>query len=163
MNLEISVEGDFWQEKEAESVASECARAVFAEVGFKEDNIEVCFLFTTDDEIRVLNKTYRGADKPTNVLSFPADFLAESDNEEEDEGFPRILGSIAVAFETVKRESEEQKKSFIDHLRHLVVHGMLHLLRYDHAKDEEAELMEALEVKILERLGVGNPYLQEVL
>ncbi|MDR0968542.1 MAG: rRNA maturation RNase YbeY [Holosporaceae bacterium] len=154
MNLAITIEGDSWNEEEVKPVVEKCVQAVFDEVGLNDDNVEVCFLFTTDEEVRSLNKTYRGINKPTNVLSFPADILSE-------DAEYCILGSIALAFETVEREAREQKKSFYDHLKHLLVHGMLHLFRYDHAEESEAEQMEALEAKILKKLNVKDPYLQE--
>ncbi|MDR0632270.1 MAG: rRNA maturation RNase YbeY [Holosporaceae bacterium] len=152
MNLEISVECDSWNEKEIKSIAAECVQAVFSEVGIKNDDIEVCFLFTNDEEMCILNKTYRGINKPTNVLSFPA---CDPFSEEESHC---ILGSIVLAFETIERESREQKKTLQNHLKHLITHGTLHLLRYDHVNEIEAQQMEELEEKILKKLSVKNPY-----
>jgi probable rRNA maturation factor len=149
MNLEISVEYEEWNRMADPSLVQSCVTAVFDEASVTNRDREICFLFTSDDEIRVLNRTYRAVDKPTNVLSFPV-------SSEEIEN--SILGSIALAFETVQKEALEQKKSPEDHLRHLIVHGMLHLLGYDHANDVEASQMEALEVKILQKLGVKDPY-----
>ncbi|MDR2158301.1 MAG: rRNA maturation RNase YbeY [Holosporaceae bacterium] len=154
MNLAISIDCDSWDEEEVRSVVNECAHEVFSEIKINGDNVEICFLFTNNEEIRILNKTYRGVNRPTNVLSFPSDFPAE---EEKDRVC--ILGSIALAFETIEKESREQKKLMLDHLRHLVVHGLLHLLRYDHEKASQAKRMEALEIKILGKLNVQNPYL----
>ena len=101
--------------------------------------------------MRALNARWRGQDKPTNVLSFPAagaEKLAES----------AALGDIAVAFETLAREAEAADVPLADHYRHLIAHGFLHLIGYDHQTDEEAERMEALETRILARLGVADPY-----
>jgi probable rRNA maturation factor len=151
MNLEISVTYDSWNEEEVRPIAMECAKAVFSAVGLSKNNVEICLLFADDEEVRILNKTYRGIDKPTNVLSFPMESPLDSDDY-------YILGSIALAFETIKRESLEQKKSFHDHLKHLVVHSLLHLFRYDHANENEAEQMEMLEVAILKKMNVKNPY-----
>jgi probable rRNA maturation factor len=105
---------------------------------------EVSVVLSNDEFIQELNKDYRGKDKPTNVLSFP--------NE------PPMLGDIILAIETIENEAISQKKQFEDHLSHLIVHGTLHLLGYDHIEDEEAEEMEALEIEILGRLGINNPY-----
>ena len=111
---------------------------------------ELSVVFSNDEQIQVLNKDYRGKDKPTNVLSFPQDGG-------EVPGL-LVLGDIILAYETIAREAEEQEKDFFDHLTHLIVHGVLHLLGYDHENDQEAEEMEALEVEILRILEVKNPY-----
>lgn len=109
-----------------------------------EDGAELSVVFTSDIHVQILNHEYRGKDKPTNVLSFPQDMP--------------MLGDIVLAYETIERESVEQKKSFEDHLTHLLVHGALHLLGYDHEDDKEAEEMEALEIEILAGLDIKNPY-----
>lgn len=109
------------------------------------DSYEVSVVLTDDAHIQILNQQYRNQDKPTNVLSFP-----------QDEG--GLLGDIILAYETIAREAVEQNKVFDDHLKHMLVHGCLHLLGFDHETDDEAEEMEALEVLILDGLGVKNPY-----
>jgi probable rRNA maturation factor len=114
-------------------------------------------LLTSDAEVRILNAKWRGQDKPTNVLSFPADPNAPVN------GGCEPLGDIALACETVLREAEAQCTTPAHHLQHLVVHGLLHLLGYDHLNEEEAAEMEALEVDILARLGVADPYSDFVL
>ena len=103
-----------------------------------------------DRAIRTLNKTYRGKDKPTNVLSFPSG--------EASEGRRRRLGDVAIALGTVKREAKAQGKTVGDHVTHLMVHAMLHLLGYDHEAEPDAEEMEALERKALAALGIADPY-----
>jgi probable rRNA maturation factor len=113
--------------------------------------MELSLLLTDDAGIRELNRTWRGFDKPTNVLSFPGSGSPSPDG-------VRHLGDIAVAFDTVAREAETEGKSLGDHLTHLIVHGTLHLFGYDHEKDEEAEGMEALETKALAQLGIADPY-----
>lgn len=175
MNLEITCESDSWDENIVREIASECVEAVFRKLGFNTDeDVEICFLFANDSEIHLLNKTYRGVDRPTNVLSFPVFepddiplghhkhsehcHCCEHDHSEDEKGEPCILGSIAIAYETTAREAEEQGKTFGEHLRHLIVHSLLHLLGYDHVEEIEAEKMENLEVKILEKIGVGDPY-----
>jgi probable rRNA maturation factor len=116
--------------------------------------IELSIILTDDAEQRRLNRDWRGVDRSTNVLAFPAwepGAPAPSDA-------PVLLGDVVLAFETVAREAEEQGKSLADHLSHLVVHGVLHLLGYDHGTDSEAAAMETLETSILARLGVADPY-----
>jgi probable rRNA maturation factor len=104
-----------------------------------------------DDEVRALNAQWRAKDSATNVLSFPAaapDQISRA----------RLLGDILLAFETVEREAQAEDKTFADHYRHLVVHGFLHLLGYDHVATPDAEAMEALETRTLARLGIADPY-----
>ena len=114
--------------------------------------VEVSVLLSDDAGVRELNLTWRGLDKATNVLSFP------SGGTPGPEGV-RQLGDIALAFETVAREAADEGKSLAAHVAHLIVHGTLHLLGYDHETGEEdADAMEALEIEALARLGVLNPY-----
>lgn len=115
---------------------------------------EVSVALTDDAELQALNKAWRGKDRPTNVLSFPA----EMPDLPPDALETTPLGDIALAAETVQREAREQHKSFDDHLTHLAVHGLLHLLGYDHETTAGATEMEALEVEILARMGVADPY-----
>lgn len=120
------------------------------------DFIELNIRLTSDDVMQQLNKDFRNLDKPTNVLSFPAyhedgpNFFASNDL------LP--LGDIAFGYETIEREVKEQGKTFKDHFIHLLIHGTLHLLGFDHLTDDEAEEMEALEIRILKGLGIKNPY-----
>ncbi|RDX35339.1 rRNA maturation RNase YbeY [Kangiella sp. HD9-110m-PIT-SAG06] len=111
------------------------------------------------DESQELNHQYRGKDRPTNVLSFPFELpqgLPQDLQPEE-----QILGDLAICADVVAQEAKEQGKDLHDHWAHMVVHGCLHLLGYDHIKDEEAEIMEALEAEILAGLGIDNPYIIE--
>jgi probable rRNA maturation factor len=151
MNLEISVECDSWNVEKVELITKECADVVFSEVGLDGNNLEICFLFTDNEEMRVLNRTYRGIDKPTNVLSFPMETPLS-------EGSYCILGSIALAFEIIAQEAQDQGKSIRNHLQHLIVHGLLHLMGHDHVEESGIERMEALEISILGKLGIKNPY-----
>ncbi len=112
---------------------------------------EVSLVFTDDARIRVLNRQYRGKDQPTNVLSFPAAPLAPGKL-----GPP--LGDIVMALETIAAESGAQRLDFADHVTHLIVHGFLHLIGYDHETDGEAAVMEWLETAILASLGIADPY-----
>lgn len=113
------------------------------------------FRVADDAEVRELNKNFRGKDKPTNVLSFPAD----ADMQEPDA--PYYLGDIVFGLETVQAEAQAQKKTFEDHLKHLAIHGLLHLYGYDHIHDAEADVMETLEINILKALNISNPYNDE--
>lgn len=119
---------------------------------------EICLVLTNDAEISALNKAWRDKDGSTNVLSFPAeddfpDVLQSGENPEEP-----VLGDVVFAFETIAREAGEQDKSFHNHMAHLLVHGVLHLLGYDHQSDEEAGQMESLERRILATLDIADPY-----
>ena len=153
---EVLVVADGWQsEPDAEAVihraiaaAAEIARA---DVG----DAELAIMLTDDAGIRTLNQNWRGIDKPTNVLSFPA--LQPSGPHGPDDA-PRMLGDIAIAFETTRREADEEQKPFDHHLSHLAVHGFLHLIGYDHENDSDAEAMESLETEILAQLGIPDPY-----
>ncbi len=110
-----------------------------------------------DEEVRVLNRQFRGADKPTNVLSFTAEYTAPEPGE------PPYLGDVILARETLAREADAQGKSFLDHATHLVVHGVLHLLGHTHDAEEDAARMESLEVAVLARLGLPDPYAETTL
>jgi probable rRNA maturation factor len=116
-----------------------------------EPEAEVSVLLTDDARIRVLNREHRGFDKPTNVLSFPQD-------DPDAEAYGPLLGDIVVAHETVAREAIDGGLPFSHHLTHMVVHGFLHLVGYDHLHDDEAEEMERLETAILSGLGIPDPY-----
>ncbi|MCK5374200.1 MAG: rRNA maturation RNase YbeY [Alphaproteobacteria bacterium] len=116
---------------------------------------EISIVLADDAFIHDLNKTYRGKDKPTNVLSFP---MTDSEELKNPVAPFCVLGDIIIAFETIKRESEEQEKKPKDHFTHMLVHGCLHLLHYNHQNDKDAEEMETFEIEILKRMGIKNPY-----
>lgn len=113
--------------------------------------------FTTPEEVHSLNKQYRNVDRPTNILSFP--FEAPEDLPEEAlEDECEYLGDLVICMDILQKEAQEQNKSLIEHCAHLIIHGCLHLLGFDHITDEEAQEMEGLEIKILAKLGYANPY-----
>ena len=133
-------------------LAREAVAAAAQESGVKlARGAEMTAHLVDDAAIRAHNKQWRGKDSPTNVLSFPAAPVERL-------GSARLLGDLFVALETVEREAAAEGKAFADHFRHLVAHGFLHLIGYDHETSEEAEAMEALEVRALARLGIANPY-----
>lgn len=147
--IEVEIEDDAWLEAlpDAQARVRAAAEAALAEAGGPEDG-EVTVLLADDAELRGLNAQFRKKDKPTNVLSFPAPPFAAPH-----------LGDVALAFGTCAREAKEQSKPLSDHLSHLVAHGVLHLLGWDHESDAEAEAMEARERKVMARLGLPDPYL----
>jgi probable rRNA maturation factor len=144
---------------EAERLARDAARVALA-VGIPLTGllpptpVELSITLTDDAEQRRLNRRFRGRDLPTNVLAFPA----WEAGTRAPRGAPFLLGDIVLAFETVAREAAQQGKPFADHLRHLIVHGVLHLLGCDHQTADEASVMEPLETSILAKLGVPDPY-----
>ena len=117
-------------------------------------NSVVDITLTDDAAQQALNRIWRSKDEPTNVLAFPSADAATPGPE----GAPLLLGDVVLAYETVAREAAEQQKPLADHLRHLVVHGVLHLLGHDHTNPTDAATMEACEIKILAELGVPDPY-----
>ena len=152
---EVLVVADCWQaEPDAETVIhraiATAAEMVDADIG----ETELAIMLTDDAGIRTLNSNWRGIDKPTNVLSFPA--LQAPAGAPSDA--PRMLGDIAIAFETTRKEADEEQKPFEHHLSHLAIHGFLHLIGYDHENDDDAEAMEGLETEILAQLGIPDPY-----
>ncbi|WP_236823675.1 rRNA maturation RNase YbeY [Blastochloris viridis] len=132
-------------------MVARAAEAAFAAVPDAPTPAEVSIALVDDAAIRQLNRDFRGKDQPTNVLSFPAPPFGVP-------GAPVLLGDIAVAFETSAAEAAAEAKSISDHLSHLVVHGVLHLLGFDHLDTEDAEHMEAAERDILAALGIADPY-----
>jgi probable rRNA maturation factor len=153
LHLDIAVEGGDWARlPDAEDLARNAVAAALAVASdAPRGPVEVSLVLADDAAVQVLNRDWRGQDKPTNVLSFSAP-------EPPGGADLRHLGDIVLACETLVREAEAEGKSLRDHAAHLVVHGTLHLLGYDHEAEGQAEIMEALEVKALARLGIPDPY-----
>lgn len=151
--IEVAVEAEAWHT--AVTLPERlCRRAVAAVLAREADGpVEVSVLLADDLTIARLNRDYRGQDRPTNVLSFPADAPSWA-------GMcgPRLLGDVVVALETTSREAVDEAKPLADHLAHLVIHGTLHLLGFDHEVEHEAARMEAREIELLLGLGIGDPY-----
>jgi probable rRNA maturation factor len=147
-----------WEVRAGEAAAAALALTPYASLASAAPLVEVSVRLTDDAEVHMLNRDFRDKDKPTNVLSFPQvqddllEGLANSDDGE------ILLGDIVLARETCVREAEEKGISIVDHATHLIVHGTLHLVGYDHMDDVAAGAMEALEVKALASLGIANPY-----
>ncbi|WP_379551176.1 rRNA maturation RNase YbeY [Qipengyuania sp. DGS5-3] len=157
MKLDIGIQR--WPTGKWEVLAERAAEAVGeVEVPLANPRLETSILFTSDEEVHALNREWRARDKPTNVLSFPMlarpELLALTQD-----GPPVILGDIALAYETCAREADEKGISIEHHAAHLIVHGLLHCAGYDHAiSDKGADEMEALEIAILAKMGIKDPY-----
>ncbi|MEP6445015.1 MAG: rRNA maturation RNase YbeY [Hyphomicrobiales bacterium] len=157
VELDARIDAGEWAKlSELEAMALDVFQAVLTEKQFFMaktvlNGSEISLLFTDDTNIKAINNDHRDQNKPTNVLSFP--------QHQPDAGrFGPYLGDLVFASETIIREAALEKKPLVHHLQHLMVHGFLHLVGYDHESDIEAEEMEALEVKILEQLQIPNPY-----
>jgi len=150
--VEIQVQSPLWNKEPDAADTVRAAIAAAAET-LSTGVGEVSIVLTDDSQMQILNREWRGVDSPTNVLSFPAAKAPGG----------RILGDIVIAYETLKRECDNEGRVFLHHLAHLSVHGFLHLLGYDHANDTEADAMEALERKILTRMQMPDPYLERDL
>ena len=152
LEIDISLDCRQWADLSptAEFLVRQAITAAWQRCGSDEE-AEISVFLTNAARIRTLNRRFRSQDKATNVLSFLAQDSATA-------GLPRMLGDVVLAFETIAREAHEQGKPIADHIRHLCVHGVLHLLGYDHQSDAEANVMELLEAEILATLGVSDPY-----
>lgn len=153
--------GADWSDLAQRAVAAALVQTPHAALATAAPLVEIAVRLTDDAEVQALNRDYRGKDKPTNVLSFPqydpGDFamLANTDDGE------ILLGDIVLALETCTREAAERGIGVADHAVHLIVHGTLHLLGYDHQDNASGDAMEALETKALATLGLADPYADE--
>jgi probable rRNA maturation factor len=158
--LDVAQDADGWSSIQDVDVLIERAGAAVASHprfrGYEAH--EACVGLSDDKAVQDLNHRYRAKNKPTNVLSFPA--VA---TQPVPQGGPRALGDIVLALETVEREAQEQQLPLAHHFQHLVVHGLLHLLGFDHETEADAEVMEGLEIEILAGLGIANPYVEQVI
>ncbi len=147
-----------WSDLARRAVRAGLSVSPFADLIAKRVSVEVAVKLSDDAEVRGLNASYRGKDRPTNVLSFPMvqpDLLQSLENSDDGEA---LLGDIILALETCTAEAAEKGVALDRHVTHLITHGTLHLLGYDHQNDADAERMEDLEVKALASLGLANPY-----
>ena len=152
IDVDVNIACDGWQSEAVLVAMANSAFSAAMDVLELDEHFNVSLLFTDDAAVQILNRDWRGQDKPTNVLSFPA---GDSPVETEIE----FLGDIALALETIAREAADEGKTFDHHTTHLLVHGFLHLCGFDHETgDEDAEEMETLERAILARLAIADPY-----
>jgi len=167
MIIDLNNEDARWEGVGLEGLVQAAAIAVLDRLGIDPEEAELSVLGCDDARIADLNAEFRGKPTPTNVLSWPAEERAaeiEGDMPEPPEADPFgaiELGDIAIAFETCAREAEEAGKTLEAHATHLLVHGILHLLGFDHERDRDATLMEGLETEILGKMGIEDPYCQD--
>ncbi|PIT70787.1 rRNA maturation RNase YbeY [Bartonella tribocorum] len=151
--IDIMIKSAGWNdEKTLYNITEKALMVTMHHVSLENIVSEISLLFTDDEHMAQINAQWRGKNKPTNVLSFPAVHLKAGNSP------GPILGDIVIARETVILEAEKQGKTFQDHLTHMIVHGTLHLLGYDHETDDEAHQMEKLEREILQKLSIKDPY-----
>jgi len=159
--VDVNIEEPKWSEQinNIEIIVEKLCFAVIKEAGLLNvcSGGEVSVLLTDDKSIKKLNKQYRHHDKATNVLAFPIAEIKPS-NLKSEQGKYTVLGDIIISFNTTMAEAKEQNKSFEHHFCHLIIHGALHLLGYDHINDKDAKAMEQLEIKLLDKFGIVNPY-----
>jgi probable rRNA maturation factor len=156
--IDIMVESPLWKAQRGVKAVLQRAICEAAAMAATSGG-ELAIVLTDDSAIRALNRDWRGKDQPTNVLSFPANAPSRSRRADAREAGLRLLGDIVIAYETMAREALAGHRPFAHHLAHLAVHGFLHLVGHDHAADADADAMEALEIAVLARLDVPNPYL----
>lgn len=163
--VDCVIEDDRWEALGLEALADRAVRAALAYLGLEAEGFTLCLMACDDARIAELNAEFRGKPTPTNVLSWPSEERgAESPGVEPDlpepgpADMPEELGDLAIAWDTCASEAEAAGKPMAHHVTHLIVHGFLHLLGYDHIHDADAEIMEGHEVAILASLGLDSPY-----
>lgn len=163
--VDILIEDPRWDGFGLDALAEAAAQAVMADQRLPVERYEISLLGCNDTRIANLNADFRGKPQPTNVLSWPSDErgaaidgAAPSRPAPGAPGMSVELGDIAIAWETCEREAAEQGKPMVAHVTHLLVHGVLHLLGYDHLRDKDAALMESVEIRILAGMGYADPY-----
>jgi probable rRNA maturation factor len=162
--VDTVVEDDRWSALNLPVLAESAARAALVRLGLPPERFEIVLLGASDSRVAALNADFRGKPRPTNVLSWPsaergadAEGTAPAPPDPGEDG-PEPLGDIALAWETCAAEAEAAGRPVAEHVTHLVVHGVLHLLGYDHRREGDAALMERLEAEVLASLGVADPY-----
>lgn len=166
--VDTTTDDSRWNDIDLEGLAEVAARAALRHLGVS-DGFEISLLGCDDARIAELNSEFRSKGAATNVLSWPSEErVAKNDGDRPESPFSDVqlaalgmvdeLGDIAISYDTCAREAKAENKEFTDHVTHLVVHGVLHLLGYDHIREKDAVLMEGLEREILETLGIPDPY-----
>ncbi len=165
MCVDIVFEDNRWLTLGLQQLAGRATKETLEHVGLDADTFEITLLACDDFRIAELNGAFRDKPAPTNVLSWPSEERASKKDGEApalpetvDTGEQNELGDIAISWGTCQREAVDSQKSMADHTVHLTVHGILHLLGYDHSRDKDATLMEQLETEILGKLGIADPY-----
>jgi probable rRNA maturation factor len=164
MEIDILIEAPDWEAMDLEALAQTACEAALVELTLTPSDFALSILACDDVRIATLNTEFRGKPTPTNVLSWPSEERAPQtpgavpDLPEASTGPAEELGDLAIAYQTCAREAQDGNKPLPHHVTHLIVHGLLHCLGYDHETDPDAELMEGLETRILARLGVPDPY-----
>lgn len=165
MEIDILIEAPEWEAVDLEGLAEAAVDASLAQLGVKSRFYSLSILACDDARIATLNSDFRGKQTPTNVLSWPSEDRAPTTPGAsprlplpDPNGMPEELGDLALAYQTCAREAADGGKPLDQHLTHLLVHGLLHCLGFDHETDADAELMEGIETRILARLGVPDPY-----
>lgn len=163
--VDIVIEEPRWEAAGLEAISERACRAALAELDLEAEGFLVCVMGCDDARIAALNADHRGKPKPTNVLSWPSEERGAEEPGETpdlpepgDPEDPEELGDIAISWGVCLAEAADQGKTFEDHVTHLVLHGFLHLLGYDHMTEEDAALMEGIETRALARLGIADPY-----
>jgi len=160
--VDVMIEAEGWEALPLAALAERAAKATLGHLGLDAEDWEISLLACDDARIAGLNEEFRDKPRPTNVLSWPSEERgAETPGARPDlpePGFDAELGDIAIAYDTCAREALEGGKPLADHVTHLIVHAVLHLLGYDHENDPDAALMEGLETEILGKMGLPDPY-----
>lgn len=161
--IDVAIQDPVWEDIAGiDGLVGTCVRTALSmarmPAAVQGKKLEISFMLANDDLIHILNREYRGKDNPTNILTFAA-----LDDEHAPLGPDVVsLGDVVLSYQTIEREAKEQGRFLRDHITHLIVHGTLHLLGYDHMEEDQATDMETLEIRILEKLGVQNPYTQKI-
>lgn len=164
MSVFVTIEDERWEAVDLEALAERACAAALEHLSLDPEECEISLLGCDDERIALLNADFRQKDKATNVLSWPsaergaAEDGAMPEAPEPDTFGECELGDIAISYETCAREAAEAGKSLPDHATHLLVHGTLHLLGFDHERDQDATLMEGMETEILGKMGIADPY-----
>jgi probable rRNA maturation factor len=159
MLIEVIVEEARWDHTDLKAWAETASQATLSFLKYDPADFEISLLACDDIRIAALNTDFRGKPTATNILSWPTeDRLADEAGTPPQPAVPGFLGDLALSYETCMAEADAQTKTLGDHVTHLIVHGVLHLLGYDHENDADATLMEGLETSILAELGISDPY-----
>lgn len=161
--IALNIEDERWQALDIEGLAQKAFTGVLNHLAVDAQHFEISLLACNDSRIADLNAEFREKSVPTNVLSWPTQDRARSGKPPkpptyDPKGMPEELGDVAISYDTCIREAAEAGKPIADHVLHLLVHGALHLLGYDHISDQDAAIMERVEAEVLGKLGISDPY-----